>query len=240
MLSEATLRLEFKKKLEEEKWFSPTGTGTTQFKLLYQGTRDGMTPAAFHEKCDDKESTLVLIKAKEGDCVFGGYTGSGWFSPSVSSSRCWDHIPDPTCFLFHVVNPFGDPITRMSAVSCDHYYYKPPYTMVCNGALGPWFGFHGEIVLRNTRFCRDEPFNHCKARLFLPPLPPPRCRRDDDDRVSMTFRDPLGRGHQAFVPPFVPPPPHGDDSEEDQDQDQEGKFTLVELEVYSVSVSVSS
>src|SRR5205823_2360907 len=32
------------------------------FKLLYRASRDGNTVAAFHEKCDDKGSTIVIAK----------------------------------------------------------------------------------------------------------------------------------------------------------------------------------
>ena len=41
---------------------------------LYRGSVDGMTPAAFHEQCDEKGATLTLIRADEGGrvCVSAG------------------------------------------------------------------------------------------------------------------------------------------------------------------------
>lgn len=30
--------------------------------LLYRGTRDGMTPLAFHRACDHKNGTLTIVK----------------------------------------------------------------------------------------------------------------------------------------------------------------------------------
>jgi hypothetical protein len=52
-----------------------------QFELLYRGSRDGMTAAAFHGKCDGKGPTLVLVAGQsEGQpvCVFGGYASKSW------------------------------------------------------------------------------------------------------------------------------------------------------------------
>ena len=52
--------------------------GDTRWHLLYKATRDGWNPANFHEKCDRKCPTLVVIKSD--DNVFGGYTEKPWFT----------------------------------------------------------------------------------------------------------------------------------------------------------------
>ena len=47
-------------------------------KLLYRASRDGDEASAFHEHCDNKGPTLVLVSAKGK--IFGGYTGQSWDS----------------------------------------------------------------------------------------------------------------------------------------------------------------
>jgi hypothetical protein len=50
----------------------PVGKLTPNFKLLYRASRDGRDPEKFHELCDEKGPTLVLIKAKFQGLI-GGY-----------------------------------------------------------------------------------------------------------------------------------------------------------------------
>ena len=47
------------------------------YKLLYKGSRDGDTAAAFHNRCDDAEKTLVLVEDNYGN-RFGGFTTQDW------------------------------------------------------------------------------------------------------------------------------------------------------------------
>jgi len=51
-----------------------------KFELLMRGTRDGFTSHAFHEKCDIKGPTLIVIKSSEHQRIFGGYTNIDWNS----------------------------------------------------------------------------------------------------------------------------------------------------------------
>ena len=45
--------------------------------LLYKATSDSDSAAAFHEKCDKAESSLVLVETTEG-LRFGGFTSKNW------------------------------------------------------------------------------------------------------------------------------------------------------------------
>ena len=45
--------------------------------LLYRKSRDGSTPNDFHNKCDDKGTTIILIETTDGN-IFGGYTELSW------------------------------------------------------------------------------------------------------------------------------------------------------------------
>ena len=58
-----------------QSWLPPNATCS----LLYRASTDGYTPADFHRCCDNKGSTLVLVKS--GENIFGGYTSKSWESP---------------------------------------------------------------------------------------------------------------------------------------------------------------
>ncbi len=55
--------------------------GDYQWKLLYRSSEHGYTAKSFHEYCDNKGPTLVIVKSSEG-WIFGGYTTQSW------SGRC--------------------------------------------------------------------------------------------------------------------------------------------------------
>lgn len=57
--------------------FDETAHAGEQWELLYQASTHGLTPAAFHGRCDDAGPTVVLVRT-ELDCVFGGYYDGSW------------------------------------------------------------------------------------------------------------------------------------------------------------------
>ncbi|KAG9305339.1 hypothetical protein G9A89_007834 [Geosiphon pyriformis] len=50
------------------------------FKLLLRGSRDGFTPANFHQLCDNKGATVSVIKVKGTGQLIGGYNLQSWHS----------------------------------------------------------------------------------------------------------------------------------------------------------------
>ncbi len=48
-----------------------------KWKLIYRASEHDYTGKSFHEYCDDKGPTLVVIKSSEG-WIFGGYTTQSW------------------------------------------------------------------------------------------------------------------------------------------------------------------
>jgi hypothetical protein len=155
------------------------------FDLLYRGSRDGMTPAVFHDKCDGKGPTLVLIAGQsEGQpvCVFGGYASESW---ERGPAHYWDvgmesPIDARDSFVFTVLNPFGDGIVKMSVNYSSRWAHT---TLYCYPSYGPDFG-NAAIALRTpddsatTEFCESS-----------------YCSPSADD----TFGDPLGRGQATFT-----------------------------------------
>jgi hypothetical protein len=41
---------------------------------IYRGSRDGFQIRQFHNRCDNKGETLVIIQSKNNNYIFGGYT----------------------------------------------------------------------------------------------------------------------------------------------------------------------
>mmetsp|Transcript_79671 Transcript_79671/g.97483 ORF Transcript_79671/g.97483 Transcript_79671/m.97483 type:complete len:164 (+) Transcript_79671:3-494(+) len=66
---------------------------------LYQSNRDGLTATKFHELCDNKGPTLIIIKSDIG-YIFGGYTSVSWTSPKDFLGSILSK--DPTAFLFQI------------------------------------------------------------------------------------------------------------------------------------------
>ena len=56
--------------------------GDYDMKLLYRASEHGYSAESFHEYCDAKGPTLVIIKS-EGGWIFGGYTTQSWSGKSI-------------------------------------------------------------------------------------------------------------------------------------------------------------
>ena len=54
--------------------------------LLYRASEHEYRAKSFHEYCDDKGPTLVVIKSR-GGCIFGGYTTQSWSGDSIYDFR---------------------------------------------------------------------------------------------------------------------------------------------------------
>ena len=80
--------------------------GGKYFNLIYRGSADGFEPSDFHKFCDNKGSTISVIKTTENE-IFGGYTSLEWKSPeeqenSEDSNKEEDWKNDEEAFLFSV------------------------------------------------------------------------------------------------------------------------------------------
>jgi hypothetical protein len=169
------VRLDFVAKLTTE-WV-PDKT----FELLYRGSCDSMTPEAFHDKCDGKGPTLVLVAGQSEEqpvCVFGGYAGKSWErGPESGLAMC---IDAPDSFLFTVLNPFGDGIVKMAVSESSGY---TGCAMKCRAGRGPWFGYDGFAVWNAS----DSPtavFDWTSCCTIM---------------SSGVYGDPLGRGTQSLT-----------------------------------------
>ena len=117
-------------------WINPTKNITAQ--LLYRLTRDGELYKTFHEKCDNKGPTLVLIH-DTSNTKTGGYTPLSWDSNS-------DWKNDNDTFIFNLTNKkkFGKPNKN----NTDSIY--------CNYNYGPWFDNFGFERAHNMKECKFQ------------------------------------------------------------------------------------
>ena len=96
----------------------------TNFKLIYQASRDGFDSNAFHSKCDGIYGTLTLIRTTDS-YIIGGYTSADW------SGYQYKH--DSSAFLFSLSNPFN--VSFRSNIS------QAQYAINANQYYGPSFGY---------------------------------------------------------------------------------------------------
>ena len=93
------------------KWINPNQKFTT--KLLYRKSRDGDDYETFHQLCDNKGITTVLIQSPEG-FIIGGYTPLNWDNQSG-----W--VKDDNSFVFSLTN---GRIFRKAAKNTDSIWCK--------------------------------------------------------------------------------------------------------------------
>ncbi|RIA82799.1 hypothetical protein C1645_834779 [Glomus cerebriforme] len=98
-----------------------------KFNLLYRASRDGNTNVAFHEKCDNKGATIVIVKVANSKQIVGGYNPLSW-----DSSNKWISTYDSFVFSFTDENDLS--ITKVG------YSYGDTYSIGCHSNNGPIFG----------------------------------------------------------------------------------------------------
>ncbi len=57
-------------------------TGDYKWRLIYRASEHEYTVESFHEYCDNKGPTLILIKSSKG-WIFGGYTTQSWSGDGI-------------------------------------------------------------------------------------------------------------------------------------------------------------
>ena len=98
--------------------------------LIYRGSRDGLTVAAWHLKCDNVTNTVTIILSNT-TYVFGGYTSVGF--STVSSST---YANDTSAYIFSLrrgANPTNG--EKFTVFDSEHAVY-----IRSGGATGPAFG----------------------------------------------------------------------------------------------------
>jgi len=89
--------------------------------LIYTASKDGFSASSFHSKVDGKGATFVIIKAKVGDFIFGGYAPTSWTTNGSYGN-------DPKAFVFSVTKK-----KKMENINASYGNYG-------GGSYGPTFG----------------------------------------------------------------------------------------------------
>jgi len=107
----------------------PTDLKKKKLSLLFRASRDGFTAQAFHEKCNTKVPTIVVVHSNNNH-VFGGFTPIAW-----DSSNAYKVENAKTSFLFLLRSQRGDEMSKfaLKASSNDNHIY-------CHQSYGPTFG----------------------------------------------------------------------------------------------------
>ena len=108
-------------------------SGFKSMKLLYRGTRDGMTCKNFHDKCDNKGKTICLYLNDKGN-IFGGYSSIPWASNGGNKTS-------NDCFLFSLTNIYNIEPTK--------FPYEKDRSVYHGSNYGPNFGNGTDIGFQN-------------------------------------------------------------------------------------------
>jgi len=119
-----------------------------KIKLVYKGSKDGMTATAFHEKANNKGPTITIIKSKQ-DRIFGAFMPESWTSRNgyINTTKSW--LFSLTSKAKYVMN---DPNTYAQYGGYDYSSY------------GPTFGGGHDIYLAtdfggSSNYCNRHSYN---------------------------------------------------------------------------------
>ncbi|KAJ5075458.1 pep-cterm sorting domain-containing protein [Anaeramoeba ignava] len=108
--SEIITEIKYVKKLQE--WINDSSF-CYKMKKGFSAKKNGFDSKTWHNICDDKGKTLVIIKTKD-NFIFGGFTQVGWTNDKSKWSKMNPHnseggwIQDPNAFIFSLRNDKGD------------------------------------------------------------------------------------------------------------------------------------
>ena len=117
----------------------------------------------FHQACDAIVNTVVLIRVKENNFIFGGFTGDAAWSSKAKFVR------SSNSFVFSLVNAVGGPVR----LRCT----RPEYAIVCDPSHGPVFGVGSDICILGdwTRafggcYCYPQSYTACDPAFAVTPV----------------------------------------------------------------------
>lgn len=123
-----------------------------ELKLILRGSRDGFRAKRFHELCENKQQTVVVMKVHGTNEILGGYNPNAWGSHGYGETS--------ESFIFSI----DEEDLRNSIRSCvknanyalDHYSY-----------YGPIFGSR-DLALEDN--FKEEARGYCKKKYYDKPI----------------------------------------------------------------------
>ena len=89
----------------------------SNYSLIYQASIHSFRSSSFHSKCDNIRNTLTIIKSKDYNYIFGGFTTAQW-NQNVNK-----YVYDSNAFIFSLVNAYNIPV-KMSIINSKHAIYS--------------------------------------------------------------------------------------------------------------------
>lgn len=128
-------------------WLGSVGR-ESEPKLLYRASRDGWDTEDFHDKCDGKGATVVLVKS-EGGYVFGGYTDVSWASSGGEKYSS-------ESFLFSLKCHAGLPAVKMgikAGYESSATYLSPDYGLTFGSGYDLCIGSNANTNTNDRTYC---------------------------------------------------------------------------------------
>ncbi|RIA95819.1 hypothetical protein C1645_454102 [Glomus cerebriforme] len=133
------------------------------FNLLVRGSRDGFSSGTFHDKCDSKGASIVVMKVRGTNEILGGYNPVHWMTGN-------GHLTTEDSFIFNL-GKTGDKAEERSTESTSSYTWynlngikisrprRPEYAVrIKDRTCGPCFG--DKDLWMTSNFNEDE---NCSA-----------------------------------------------------------------------------
>ncbi|GBC10232.1 hypothetical protein RclHR1_09460005 [Rhizophagus clarus] len=123
-----------------------------EFKLIYRASREGFGIKKFHECCDNKGPTVVIIKVRNSGEIIGGYNPLDW--RSINNHSC-TYCVNQKCktsdsFIFSLSSLSSGVIPKLSRVTS-----KKEAIIWC-GNKGPCFGLQDLWIQNNLRIGKSK------------------------------------------------------------------------------------
>ncbi|KAJ3440359.1 pep-cterm sorting domain-containing protein [Anaeramoeba flamelloides] len=120
-----------------EKWIKEAGCNSN-LQRRFNSRTDGWRTQTFHEKCDNKGKSIVLIKLKN-QSLFGGFAAIDWDYTTYG----WKQSTGNKSFLFSLISldpNFKEPLKM-------HIYQHKDNEINCHPNFGPAFGGGRDLSL---------------------------------------------------------------------------------------------
>jgi hypothetical protein len=122
------------------------------FNLIYRASRDGFATERFHENCDNRGATIVIVKIKGTEQIFGGYNPFDW-------DLSGDYKATTDSFIFSFTN-------RKNIKTAKVGYSKGRCSVGCFRGYGPIFGYY--LYYKSTHWMINNSFSENYPGIKIP------------------------------------------------------------------------
>ncbi|RIB27674.1 hypothetical protein C2G38_1722544 [Gigaspora rosea] len=121
-----------------------------EFKLLFRGSRDGVSGKDFHKLCDNIPGTVVIVKINSTDEILGGYNPLVW-----KFGGGHRYVTTADSFIFSLKNGEMNQsiLSRVSGPSQAVFYSFE--------SRGPWFS--NDLAMDHSKgwHCNQQAYDKC-------------------------------------------------------------------------------